>query len=84
MSPEVAKKIHPLCRHTEKAGLIRFIHSDGQEHSYYSCVNDLSGSRLSAFDGNRPTIGETIPEVRATFKAIKKKATRVIEVIGDF
>ena len=75
--------IHTLARPEAKSGKIRFIHRDGTEHTYHSCVNDLSGSRLSWFDSDLPTIGEDLSDVRATFKSIRKQA-KVLEVIGDF
>lgn len=76
-------KIHPLARPGVKSGKIRFIHSDGKEHYFYSVVNDLSGSRLSAFDGDAPSIDDSMSWIKSVFKDIREKA-KVIEVIGDF
>ncbi len=75
--------IHHLALHNEKSGKIVFIHSDGKEHSFYSVVNKLSGSRLSAFDSDAPTIDQSLGEIRKIFKDIKKKA-KVLSCIGDF
>lgn len=76
-------KIHPLARENELSGKIKFIHSDGKEHIFYSCVNDMTGDRLSAFDGAAPTINQTIGEIKSIFNKIKSK-TKVLECIGDF
>ena len=65
------KSIHPLAA-KQPAGKIVFIHSDGIEHCYYSVVNKLSGSRLSAFDGNAPTVDNSIKEVRTIFNTYKE------------
>lgn len=76
--------IHKLARPNQKSGKIRFIHfRDGKEHAFYTCVNDLSGSRMSWFDNNPPDIDESLSYIRSVFKDIRKKA-EVIEVIGDF
>ncbi len=75
--------IHKLARPNTPAGKIRFIHSDGKEHYFYCVVNDLTGSRLTAFDSNAPDINEPLAWVKSVFKDIRKKA-KVIEVIGDF
>lgn len=78
-------KIHRLARPGEKSGKIRFIHfRDGKEHTFYSCVNDMSGSRLSAFDSDPPSIDDSLKWVRSVFRDIRAKATKVLEVIGDF
>ena len=78
------ESINSLARPGEKSGKIRFIHSDGKEHSFYSCVNDLSGSRLSAFNNDAPSIDDGLSWVRSVFRDIRKKAPKVIECIGDF
>lgn len=73
--------IHPLA--SGKTGRIRFIHSDGKEHSFTSTVNELSGDRMSWFDDEPPSVGDTVSWVRSVFRDIRKKA-EVIEVAGDF
>jgi len=66
-------------------GFIRFIHfKDGKEHTFRSCVNDMSGSRHSWFDSNAPDLDDTVAWVRSVFRDIRAKATEVLEVIGDF
>ena len=77
------KTIHALARPGSKSGKIRFIHTDGKEHCYYSVVNDLTGSRLSGFDSDAPTIDNTLNEVSVIFRNIRNKA-KVVESIGDF
>ncbi len=77
--------IHPLARPGDKSGKIRFIHfRDGTEHTFYTCVNDMTGSRMSWFDSNPPDIDESIGYIRSVFRDIRKKATRVIDCTGDF
>ena len=76
--------IHRLARPGAKSGKITFIHKDDKQHTYYSCVNDLTGDRLSAFDNDAPTINNSLREVRSVFNDIRKKSKGVIEVIGDF
>ena len=75
--------IHPLADLSQKAGKICFIHSDGKEHFFYSCVNELTGCRMSAFDNEAPTVDDTISWVKSVFRDIRKKA-KVISVEGDF
>jgi len=77
------KAIHSLARPGVKSGAITFIHKDGKEHRFYSCVNDLTGSRLSAFDNDPPGIDDPIAWVKSVFKNIRAKA-KVLTVIGDF
>ena len=76
--------IHPLAERGELSGKIRFVHKDGKEHSFTSVVNRLTGSRLSYFDGNAPSINDPLQWVKSVFWGIRKKATSVTEVIGDF
>ena len=64
-------------------GFIRFIHSDGKEHTFRSAVNDATGDRLSWWNSNAPDIGDTVAWVRSVFRDIRAKA-KVLEVIGDF
>lgn len=77
--------VHSLADTNKPAGMIRFIHfRDGKEHSFYSVVNSLSGSRLSAFDDNAPDVGDSVAWVKTVFRDIRAKATKIIENIGDF
>ena len=50
--------------------VIEFMRED-KKHVYYSCVNDLTGERLSGFDDSLPYVNNTIAEVRAIIKRIK-------------
>lgn len=77
--------IHSLARPGAKSGRIRFIHfRDGKEHTFTTCVNDMSGSRLSYFDSDPPDVDQPMAYIRSVFRDIKKKATSVLENIGDF
>lgn len=76
--------IHPLARPGVLSGRIDFIHfRDGKKHYFYSCVNDMTGSRLSAFDSDPPTINDDLRWVKSVFRDIRKKATKVMSCIGD-
>lgn len=78
------KSIHVLARPNEKSGKITFIHPhDNKEHYFYTCINDLSGSRMSAFDNETPGIDDSKAWIKSIFKGIREKAT-VISEIGDF
>jgi hypothetical protein len=76
-------KIHPLAADDKPQGMIRFIHKDGEEHTFYCCVNEMSGSRLSWFDSDPPDIDEPIAYIKTVFRDIRKK-TKVLEDVGDF
>lgn len=76
--------ISQLADPTAPAGQIRFIHSDGQEHLFATCVNSLTGSRLAWFDSSAPMVDCTTSEIKAFFKNIRAKAKQIIEVIGDY
>ncbi len=75
--------IHVLAQPGEKSGKIKFIHTDGKEHTFYACVNKLTGSRMSWFDSDPPDVGESLQYVRSVFNGIRKKAA-VLECVGDF
>jgi hypothetical protein len=79
----IAKKISSLADPQELMGQIRFIHKDGKEHLFYSVVNIMSGTRLSGFDDDPPSMDDSLAWVRSVFHDIRTKAT-VIEVLGDF
>jgi len=53
--------------------VIEFMRED-KKHVYYSCVNDLTGDRLSGFDNSPPYINNTIAEVRAIVRKIKAES----------
>jgi len=78
-------KISSLADPKEKAGTIRFVHfRDGTERTFTSVVNRLSGDRLSWFDDQAPSVGNDVRQVEMMFDSIRRKATRVIECVGDF
>lgn len=62
-------------------GIIKFVHHDGTTHSFYSVVNRLTGSRLSAFDSNPPEIDSSMSWVKSVFRDIHRKA-KVLETSG--
>ena len=61
---------------------IKFIHKDGKQHSFYTAVNDLTGNRISGFDGAAPSIDDSMSWIMTVFRDIYKKA-KVIEISGD-
>ncbi len=76
--------IHSLASPNTKSGKIRFIHrADNTEHVFYTCVNRMSGDRLSGFDNSPPTVNDSMKYIKSVFRDIRKKAD-VIEVTGDF
>lgn len=77
--------VHKLARPGVESGKVTFIHfRDGTIHTFYTCVNDMSGSRMSWFDNDPPDIDESMAYIRSVFCGIFKKATKIIEVVGDF
>lgn len=58
----------------------RFIHHDGLEHYFWSAVNDLTGDRLSGWDNNPPSVGDTEKWAKSVIRDIKRKAV-IIELI---
>jgi len=74
--------IHSLARKGTKMGKIVFRYK-GKEQSFSSCINDLSGDRLTWFDNEPPSIGDSLAWVRGAFKEIRKKA-EIISCEGDF
>lgn len=73
----------PLIDESKPWGVIRFIHfRDGSERKFYSVVNEMSGSRLSAFDSDAPGIDDPMPWIKSVFSDIRKKSTKVLEYQG--
>jgi hypothetical protein len=69
---------------TKPHGKIKFIHfRDGTEHTFWVATNSLTGSRLSAFDGNAPDIDQPMAYLKTVFRDIRNKATRVISYEGS-
>jgi len=80
-----ATAIHPLALGNTKSGRIHFVcFTDGQEHTFSTCVNRMSGDRLSWFDGDAPRFDPGGKWAKTVFADIRKKATKVLEVVGDY
>jgi hypothetical protein len=63
-------------------GEIKFIHHlNGETWVFYSYVNELNGDRLSAFNTEPPSIGDSLKWVKSVFRDIRTKA-EVLECIG--
>ena len=75
-------KQHQLGDTDKPWGEIKFIHSDGEIWVFYSYVNEMSGARLSAFNNEGPTIGDSMAWVKSVFRDIRAK-TEVLECIGN-
>jgi hypothetical protein len=75
--------LHPLAQSGKPSGKIVFIHSDGTKRSFTSCVNRLTGSRMSYFDDSAPSIDDPLKWVKSVFRDIRLKA-KVLHSIGDF
>ena len=75
-------KIHHLADTSKKSGQIKFVHHDGTKRTFSTCVNRLSGDRLSWFDDCAPSINDE-SWVKSVFRDIRAKA-KVISFIGDF
>lgn len=78
------KAIHSLAQPNAKSGKITFVHSDGQEHSFSTCINRLSGSRLSWFDSDAPSVDDSMNWIKSVFRDIRAKSQKVVATIGDF
>ena len=77
----IKKHVHSLG--VGKSGCIHFIHTDGKEHSFTSTINRLSGSRLSYFDDEGPSVDDSDEWVKSVFRDIRKK-TKVVKCMSDF
>ena len=75
--------LHPLAENNQPSGKIVFIHPNGTQHSFTSCINRMTGSRLSYFDDDAPFIDDPLKWVKGVFRGIRKKA-KVLNVVGDF
>jgi hypothetical protein len=75
--------IHFLADLSKPAGKIIFQTKDGKKHSFSSCINRLSGDRLSFFDNDSPFVNDSLKWIRNTFKTLRESMT-VIEEFGDF
>jgi hypothetical protein len=75
-------KVHPL-HDVRAAGVaIRFIHSDGEIHEFYSWVNRMTNNRLSGFDNDPPTVGDSLKWVRSVVRDITARRP-VLDRIGN-
>lgn len=73
----------PLIRKEAPWCVIEFIHFKGEKkHVFYSCVNDMSGNRLSAFDNDSPSVNDELKWVKSVIRDIKNKAVKVISYEG--
>lgn len=73
----------PLTDTSKPWGVIRFIHfRDGKEHEFYSVINEMTGSRMTAFDCDPPGIDDPMPWIKSVFRDIHKKSTKVLEFAG--
>jgi hypothetical protein len=85
MKRDFVRGISFLADPSKKSGTIRFVHfRDGTERRFTSVVNRLSGDRLSWFDDAAPSVGNDVRQVKRMFDSIRKKATKVLECVGDF
>jgi hypothetical protein len=75
-------KAHPLHDSSATGGAIRFIHSDGEVHEFYSWVNRMTGSRMSGFDNDPPTVGDSLKWARSVARDITARRT-VLDRIGN-
>jgi len=75
-------KLRPLTDAAKPYIVIRFIYTDGKEHEYYSAVNEMTGSRLSAFDNSPPDIDDDLKYVKSLVRRIKKEC-KVTEIISS-
>lgn len=75
-------KLPPLTRASSPHIVIRFIHSDGKEHRFYSVINDLNGCRMTAFDNDPPSVDDTLSYVRSVIRDLHSKA-KVIATLGN-
>ena len=80
-TPLKATENYALIETSKPWGVIRFIHSDGKNHEFYSVVNKLTGSRLTAFDDDPPGINDSIKWVKSVFRDIRIKA-QILEYKG--
>ena len=77
--------IHTLAKPRVKSGQIKFIcYRDGKEKTFSTCINSLSGDRMSWFNDDPPSVDNGARWAKSVFSDIRVKATKVIDVIGDF
>ena len=74
-------KPHTLCDLKKPWGVIHFIHK-GKEHKFYTMVNQMTGSRMTAFDWEPPSIDDPIKWIKSVFRDIREKSEKVISQEG--
>ena len=65
-----------LIDESQKWCIVTFTDSTGN-HVFFSCVNQMSGCRLSGFDKSAPTINDSLSWVRSVVRDIHEKADNV-------
>ena len=76
-------KVNHLTDKSKPWGYIRFIHIDGSENIFWSCVNSMGGSRLSSFNDKAPSINDDMSWVKGVFKKIRTTPNiKVLEEVG--
>lgn len=79
----ILKLKNPLTDESKPWGIIRFINlADNKENYFYTCVNKLTGDRLSAFNKDSPSINESLVYVTEIFNSIRRNA-KPLEYIGS-
>lgn len=73
--------VHPLADPDKPQGMIRFIHSDGEEHTFFYCVNSMSGDSLCWFDDDPPNVNDPKAFIMSVLRDIREKA-KVLEESG--
>lgn len=73
--------MHPLCDKSNPYVFVTFIHfRDNKEHVFYSCVNEMTGNRLTAFDNDPPEIDSEMDYIKSVLKGLKKKSNGIVSV----
>jgi hypothetical protein len=62
---------HPLADLTKPHVHILFTRKNGTTHHFYSCINEMTGSRLSAFDSDPPRIDDGMAWVQRMIRNIQ-------------
>lgn len=74
-------KPHPLCAIDKPWGIIYFIHK-GKKRKFYTMINQMTGSRMTAFDWEPPSIDNPIKWIKSVFQDIREKSEKVISQEG--
>ena len=58
--------------------VVEFVcYTNNKPRKFYSSINELSGSRLTAFDSSAPSIDDSMATIRSIVKDIFKKSNGV-------